>query len=238
MNKKIRKSGRILILLLLLSMLLPTVASALNINGIGSGIAAAGSTSGTGGYSIPYTMQAIGYRFALVDSSGNKVSGTDVADVYRSGDVWKLSGNTVNHLYIRRTKQEWITMANKIRNGSQTVKGNFYFVALSGSSWNADKLGTGDTYTDSNWGLSLPANAADMPGWITPTNVETIITKAWGKSYSNFVSNKWVLQAEPIYMIMVAKEYLVGTIPEFAFIAVADGTFFTLSIGNKEKGKS
>lgn len=223
-RKRLREKKRIwtaglsfLMAVVLLISIMPMKTKALSINGEGNGIS--NGSLVTGSYTITSAARALGYRFTLVNSSGNTVGAPH--DIYSSSFIQKyksvLSSSTeVSRFKIKFSKMELGAIYESLSFDLDTLNGtsdsNFY---------------NNDTILDSSWNLSLANEAANMPDWASNANMKIILANAWGYSIDDLAKYGLAVAIEPIYYVKVDGHRLALTVTELAIVSVADGSGYS-----------
>lgn len=178
-------------------------AFALTFNGSSSAAGDGSSTTNSkGGYAIPNMLannsnRAVGYRFTLIDASGNSVNGCK--DVYRMA-THRTDGR--NYLtYYKPT----------VKYPKTYINGNYSWLSLSTGS------GYSGCWWDSDVGLALPEVTTQVEGWCNDTNASHILSVFWNISIQTLENNRWAILIEPIFPVKIQGTYHSLTVTEIAF---------------------
>lgn len=167
------------------------------------GNSAGGSTNAVNGSSKGYVIRStddsacvVGYRFSVVDSSGNpKVS--KVMDVYRNTDNGDNAYSTSAKFSVKYNKKQ----INENKNAKLTTTSN-----------------TTNCYKEKDMGfVSALPNPGGMEAWQKyEANINKILSKIGVGSTSNMVSGDKVI-VEPLFDVCLAGEYQALTASEIAY---------------------
>lgn len=168
-------------------------AFAISWNGSSDGGGGGGSSATTPGYSITYTNynNVAGYRFSVIDASGNTVS--KVIDVYRSGYSTYMS-----------SYQKFSTKYNKAQ-----------LIAKQNSSFSITS-NTTNCFNESSFSISLP-DPDGMASWAkTDANLNAILRELGFSNGVDSLSYGYKVIVEPLQLVRIETVRCVLTLTEIA----------------------
>jgi len=217
MKKRILRTVSVLLAVLLVLPQIMFCASALTFNGTASGSGDGSSAvTSTGGYAIPSnltqnTNRAVGYRFTVIDGSGNAKKAC--VDMFRYNTYVAY-----NSFYAGYSKFN-----------SKFPK-TYYRTNYTSGTYSTSTT-TANCNHDSNLGLTLPEDTTGIKAWCTNANMSVVLSGVWGITVSTLEQNSWAVLIEPIFALKIENVVHVMTVTEI-------GVYGTAKFGSSSNGGS
>ena len=217
MNKRILRTVSVLLAVLLILPQIMFSASALSFNGTASpGGDGSSAVTSTGGYAIPSnltqnTNRAVGYRFTVIDGSGNAKKAC--VDMFRYNTYVAY-----NSFYAGYSKFN-----------SKFPK-TYYRTNYTSGTYTTSTT-TANCNHDSNLGLTLPEDTTGIKAWCTNANMSVVLSGIWGITVSTLEQNAWAVLIEPIFALKIENVLHVMTVTEI-------GVYGTAKFGSGSNGGS
>lgn len=209
-KKSIKKIRNLTILFCILMIMFGSAFStmALNFEGTGGG-SGGGSQAGKGGFLITWDDRVTGYRFSIVNASGNKKMGTETINIFPDAASWKHGSFTYRDY----------TMTTGLCNKLDVIR-NFGKRGTTSAPKNCYRAYSTD---DGLYNMKLPTALNGLAGNLKKAldkNAANACLKKMGckNGFSNLQQGDNVL-VEPFFSVRIANERMNLTVSEMAWVA-------------------